>query len=267
MSSTDVFLAGADAYNNKFDAEQYLKDCYQLDQDVVGKDSKNWMVKWLTQIHKVFAKGNLKGKKLLELGAGPCIYATISASKHYDEIVTSDYVKGNREQLTKWRNNDHDCFDWNPHIQIVCDLEGNGETAEERAKTLRERIVDVAFCDALKDPMLPSRNGEKYDAIVAFGVVEEVAPDRNSWLQILACIVKYLNPGGVLLLGNSLGSTFYRRGASNNRAFACYKTDRDEVISTLEILGTTILYESMLDLPGDGYFNDRTDKMFVVAQK
>ncbi len=115
--------------------------------------------------------------------------------------------------------------------------------------------------------MLPSKDDVKYDAILVFAVISAVASDKASRLEIVTRIVNYLNPGGVLFLGETLGSTFYRRGASGGRAFFNYKTDRDEVISTLVGLGMKILHESILGMPGDGYYNDCTDRIFVVAKK
>ncbi len=57
MSTNESYLAGADAYNKEFDANQYLQDCYQLDKDADDKGNRTWMVKWLTLLHNVFSAG------------------------------------------------------------------------------------------------------------------------------------------------------------------------------------------------------------------
>ena len=68
--------------------------------------------------------GNLKGKRLIDIGCGPTIYGIISASKCFEEIVMSDIADGNRREIEKWLRNEEGCFNWRPIIQFVCELEG-----------------------------------------------------------------------------------------------------------------------------------------------
>ena len=46
--------------------------------------------------------GNYKGNRILDVGAGPVVYAVITASKYFDEVYVSDLVKANIELLQKW---------------------------------------------------------------------------------------------------------------------------------------------------------------------
>ena len=47
--------------------------------------------------------GELKGKKLLDIGTGPIVYNIITPSKWFDEIYLSDVAKTNVDFLQRWR--------------------------------------------------------------------------------------------------------------------------------------------------------------------
>lgn len=77
-----------------------------------------------TRVSRAHGSGEYKGRKLIEVGSGPTIHTVISACQHYDELVLSDFVDGNREEIKKWINNEEGCFDWKPIIEYVCELDG-----------------------------------------------------------------------------------------------------------------------------------------------
>ena len=82
------------------------------------------IVLFLCKFWLFLISGNLKGKKLIEIGSGPTIYGLISASKYFEEMVVSDFTDSNRREIEMWLRNEEGCFDWRPVIQLVCELEG-----------------------------------------------------------------------------------------------------------------------------------------------
>ena len=78
----------------------------------------------LVSVFDGWFSGKFRGQRLIEVGTGPTIHTLISACEYFEEIVVSDYVDSNREEIERWLTAKDGCFDWNAHIQFVCDLEG-----------------------------------------------------------------------------------------------------------------------------------------------
>ena len=52
--------------------------------------------------------GNLRGRKILDVGTGPVVFPIITASKWFDEVYLSDISKPCLELLEKWERGDSD---------------------------------------------------------------------------------------------------------------------------------------------------------------
>lgn len=70
--------------------------------------------------------GEIHGRTLIDVGSGPTIYQLLSACDHFEEIVATDYLAVNREELGRWVRGEPGTFDWSPFIQHVCKIEGRG---------------------------------------------------------------------------------------------------------------------------------------------
>lgn len=70
--------------------------------------------------------GEIRGRTLIDVGSGPTIYQLLSACDHFEEIVATDYLAVNREELGRWARGEPGAFDWSPFIQHVCKIEGRG---------------------------------------------------------------------------------------------------------------------------------------------
>lgn len=70
--------------------------------------------------------GEIRGRTLIDVGSGPTIYQLLSACDHFEEIVATDYLAVNREELQRWARGEPGTFDWSPFIQHVCKIEGRG---------------------------------------------------------------------------------------------------------------------------------------------
>lgn len=69
--------------------------------------------------------GVLKGGTLIDIGSGPTIYQLLPACGSYENIIATDYLEQNCQEITKWLKKEPDAFDWSSVVQYVCQLEGN----------------------------------------------------------------------------------------------------------------------------------------------
>lgn len=72
----------------------------------------------------IFSTGKLQGSKLLEIGSAASVHSVASASKYFPNIVLSDYVEDNLEELRKWLKGQSS---FKQMLDVHAELEGYGK--------------------------------------------------------------------------------------------------------------------------------------------
>ncbi|KAF1598652.1 Phenylethanolamine N-methyltransferase, partial [Eudyptes moseleyi] len=112
-----------------FDPRAYLQNNYLPPR--ADFSSEEFVVPWkLRCLAETFASGEIRGHTLIDVGSGPTIYQLLSACDHFEEIVATDYLAVNREELGRWARGEPGTFDWSPFIRHVCKIEGRGRQAD-----------------------------------------------------------------------------------------------------------------------------------------
>ncbi|NXG54482.1 PNMT methyltransferase, partial [Hemiprocne comata] len=167
-----------------FDPRAYLQNNYLPPR--ADFSSEEFVVPWkLRCLAETFATGEIHGHTLIDVGSGPTIYQLLSACDHFEEIVATDYLAVNREELGRWARGEPGTFDWSPFIQHVCKIEGRGEPWQEKERRLRSRLrrilpIDVHRPDPLGSPLRPPA-----DALLSAFCLEAVSPDRAAFTRAL----------------------------------------------------------------------------------
>ncbi|XP_067127320.1 nicotinamide N-methyltransferase-like [Centruroides vittatus] len=129
-------------------------------------------------LHRIFQNGQIKGKRLLDVGSGPSVYRIATASRFFSEIILSEYAECNRKELKKWLENDPSSLDWSKFIKMAARFEENGN-AEMGIKAIesriRQRVKDVVPCDILHQQIFAKDIG-KFDVIFSAYCLECVCP-------------------------------------------------------------------------------------------
>lgn len=252
-------------YQAKFDPKTYLGYCYQFAETSGQKDNSRFVTFVLCQLSKTFSSGKYRGKRLIEVGTGPTIHTLISACEYFEEIVVSDFVDNNRKEIQKWLKAEEGCFDWNAHIQFVCDLEGK-RTPAIVSETIRQRVKLVLKCDiCLENPFAPV-TVDAADCVVSSLCLEAACKDRGSYQRSLGAMVGLLGPRGVLVLIGDLDETFYTVG---EQKFDCVSLSQEFIKRTLTELGLSVL-EFTLQPAQDRDHNHKCDyeaSFHLIAQK
>ncbi|XP_071584373.1 phenylethanolamine N-methyltransferase [Heliangelus exortis] len=197
----------------RFEPLAYLRNNYLPPR--ADFSSEEFVVPWkLRCLAETFASGEIHGHTLIDVGSGPTIYQLLSACDHFEEIVATDYLAVNREELGRWARGEPGTFDWSPFIQHVCKIEGRGEPWQEKERRLRSRLrrilpIDVHQPDPLGTPLSPPA-----DALLSAFCLEAVSPDHAAFSRALTHVGSLLRPGGHALLLGALGESFYLAGAA-----------------------------------------------------
>ncbi|NXC40234.1 PNMT methyltransferase, partial [Penelope pileata] len=188
----------------RFDPRAYLQNNYVPPR--ADFSSEECVVPWkLRCLAETFASGEIHGRTLIDVGSGPTIYQLLSACDHFEEIVATDFLAVNREELRRWARGEPGAFDWSPFIQHVCKIEGRGL----RGRLRRILPIDVHRAEPLGAPLRPPA-----DALLSAFCLEAVSPDLAAFGRALAHVGSLLRPGGHALLLGALGESFYLAGAA-----------------------------------------------------
>ncbi|XP_053549938.1 phenylethanolamine N-methyltransferase [Bombina bombina] len=201
----------ADNYQ-KFNPRAYLQNNYVPPRaDFSCEDS---VVPWkLRCLAEACSKGEIRGRTLVDIGSGPTIYQLLSAFELFQEVVMTDYLEVNREEVKRWIDDEPGAFDWSPYIKHVCSLESKGELWQEKQNRLRKRITRVVPVDIHQPcPLGKEFTSGSVDALVSSFCLEACSPNRESFEQALKNITGLLRAGGHLLLIGALEESYYLAG-------------------------------------------------------
>ncbi|XP_061073747.1 indolethylamine N-methyltransferase-like [Conger conger] len=247
-------------YQGHFDSRAYIKNYL-----TVSGECPKVLAFLLRCLHETFASGNLKGKKLIEIGCGPTVYCLISASKYFEEMVMSDFTDCNRREVEMWLKNEEGCYDWRPVIQFVCDLEGRSRSPEEVEQRMRQAVKQVLKCDVReKNPFHPLTM-EPADCIVSSLCLESACKDQETYRRALGSIAALIKPGGALVLIGVLNETFYLVG---QHRFSCLVLSQSIIEEILRDLGFSIKQVNIQLTDGsEKEFCDAESFFHLVAHK
>lgn len=240
MDSKDQLREGSD-YHVHFDPMTYIDDYYSKIKGFMSIEST------LESLHKIYATGRVKGKCLLEIGSGPTLHMVMPAAKWFDEIILSDFAQVNRDLQTKWLNQDTDSADWTLFFKHYSKLDGNEDDWLNLENEVRSKIHNVVPCDVhLTNPLHPLKIN-MVDAICTSLCLEAACPDVSSYEKAMRNVASLLKPGGKLVLMGVLNNQLYAVG---HEQFYCLSLQMDDVISSMNIAGLTVLEQFH-----DGSFN------------
>ncbi|XP_068118340.1 phenylethanolamine N-methyltransferase isoform X1 [Hyperolius riggenbachi] len=158
-------------------------------------------------------QGEIKGKILVDIGSGPTIYQLLSAFEHFKEVIMTDYLEVNREELQKWLKNEPGKFDWSPYFEHVCKLEGKGEPWQNKEKRLRERVARVIPVDVHQPcPLGQELSNGSVDCLVSSFCLEACSPHLEAFQKALEHVVGLLKPHGHFLWIGALEESYYLAG-------------------------------------------------------
>uniref|UniRef100_A0A8C5Q2D3 Uncharacterized protein n=1 Tax=Leptobrachium leishanense TaxID=445787 RepID=A0A8C5Q2D3_9ANUR len=184
-------------YIKEFNPVDYFDTYY-----AAGKGSLDgaWTSFALKNLHALFSSGKIKGDTIIDIGTGPTIYQLLSACEVFKNIIASDLLEQNREQLKKWLRKDPDMLDWSVIVKMVCDLEGNSEKPAEKEEKLRKAIKKVLMCDVLKKNPFEPLVLPPADCLLSCLCLEAPCKDVEAYCEVVKNFNHLLKPGGDIVI-------------------------------------------------------------------
>uniref|UniRef100_A0A2R5LHD1 Putative nicotinamide n-methyltransferase n=1 Tax=Ornithodoros turicata TaxID=34597 RepID=A0A2R5LHD1_9ACAR len=239
-------------YKQNFDAKAY--------RDVSVNDFINVYHFFIRQLHDIF-ETDVRGSTILDIGCGPTVYTALVASRTFDNIVLSDFLSRNREQVEKWVKNDATALDWSPIIEYVARVEcfnNLKKGSEEIAQRTRKTISRIIPCDITTPDIVPETHRAVFDAVVSSLCLESAIPDDIACCSAIADIAKLICPGGHVVLCGLTGNLGYVLG---QKTFKCFSYPQELV--EFALTGAGFMKKGWIDAPHEALGS--RDSLFDTA--
>ena len=194
----------------KWDPKAYLTEYYS--GDVVPDELLT--IAFLVETAKKFPLP----KKILEFGCGPTIHHITPFIPYVDEVVMSDYLKSNLDELKKWLDNKEGSHNWDKHIFYILQCEGNKNPTKQdieiRKLEIRKKITKTVVGDASKsDPMGPDFR-ESYPAVISCYCADSAGDNHNTFQLFIRNIASLVQPGGLFIFSSLRKAKHYKSGSN-----------------------------------------------------
>lgn len=220
---------------------------------------------WFSCLSQFFHSGKFRGDRLLDIGSGPTVYNVAVASFYFPNIILSDFVESNCEQLRKWLRKDADSIDWFPFLSRVAEIE-KYEDVEQACKRIEEQIrksvKDVIHCNVLNEEVIDKKySQEPFDLILSSLTLETAAADFDAYCKCLGNIKRLLKKGGKLIL---MSLTQCSGWTVKGKRFHCLSLKESDIQKALELNGFCDMKWKFREQPYDG-LPYHCDKAYFVS--
>ncbi|XP_047124961.1 indolethylamine N-methyltransferase [Hydra vulgaris] len=247
-------------YNSEtFDSKDYLQRYYQT---INGHQDENYDNYFIDQLLDVINHNEINGSSLLDVGSGPCMHTAIISSKRFSNIYLSDYLRSNREELTKWLKNDQSAHDWTSFLEYISKKESS--SVEEISKRTKESVKGCIQIDVnLTNPLEPNWFNQ-FDCILTSLCLEAACPDFDSYNKAIENLSNLLKVNGCMIMMGVLGETFYRVA---DVKWGCLKLEINDIKQALIRNGHEVLFYNSQKLNNKESDTSDCNGLFIVLSK
>ncbi|KAK6186980.1 hypothetical protein SNE40_006234 [Patella caerulea] len=197
-------LRGED-YNTHFDPDIYIKTYYTDLEDTVDGGLIPFILKGM---YDVFKAGDVKGKRLLDIGTGPIPHSVIPAVPFVQDIYLTEFSTVNRKYL-------NDALfgsgkqDYSNIFKFFTNLSDKSQPWTKLSDDLKDKVRGIFPCDLLQDDIFKGSYFPLFDVITSCFCTDASLPDVETYGKVAKEISKYLKIGGHLVIAGTLDVTYY----------------------------------------------------------
>lgn len=262
ITTLDPETRAEDFDGDSFNPHAYLQEYY----DHIGSEN----LALLEFLAGAYAEFDDRSVRILEFGGGPTLYQHASAARVATEIVFTDYLQSNLDEVQAYIDRGENHFDWSEFVDKALEIElGRSPTVEEaetRLRLLQQAIAKLALGNVLEEDPVEGDN-QQYDVVQSMFVAESITSNEASWRQALVNELSKLKPGGTYITAGLLGAKSWPAGDDE---FPAFPLDRKTVVRTFKELGLDIT--SIKTIPaehvtGEGTPNQGYEGMFFIKAR
>lgn len=254
----DVLRGGRD-YQTVFNPEAYLKEYHK-------ETSENWpfIVSYMESLRKIYSLGEVKGKRIIDIGCGPTIHCVIPAAKWFEEIFLADFSQTNLDVVQKWLARDSGSFNWRTHFEFFAGKDGDKNSWQKNADTLRAKIKRLLWCDFFQpNPLHPEHLGE-FDAVTTCTTLMSGTTNVEQYTTAMKNISSLLKPGGYFIEVAGIECPFYVVG---DEKFSCVSLTKADILTACKEANIDVLQTFDEHVPVDTEFYKYFGTFVVLGKK
>ncbi|ULT99256.1 hypothetical protein L3Y34_000532 [Caenorhabditis briggsae] len=249
-------------YVQKFDPDAYLQFYFSQDAIEDGTRVSLFALPVFAQLMLQTMRPSER-ETLLDIGAGPTVYAALCFRDVIKRVHLSDFVDRNLDVLRKWVRRE-ETIDWVPTIKVIKRTEGGPvptekvcDEVEEKARGL-VKSGGIHFADVHQDVVVPELNGKQVDILVSIFTLESACRNYEEYCKCVANMMRHLRSGGRFVLGSVLEDNEYNSGRQT--IFHLLNLREQMILDALVSVGLDIPNAKKYVLDGEGV-------MFIMATK
>lgn len=153
--------------------------------------SLKYLVNFFKKTKKIF-------RQAIDVGSGPTLHQIIPLIPYVEELHLADFLPENLQKIKQWLNNDRGAHNWDTYIQYVIDLEGRGESVQERKTSMRKKITKLLPVDVYRHH--PLGLPKTYPLVTSFFCADSVTKNKTDWKRCTTNIFTLAEPHGTIVL-------------------------------------------------------------------
>ncbi|XP_068099278.1 nicotinamide N-methyltransferase-like [Hyperolius riggenbachi] len=244
------------------DSRTLLETYFSENPDMPFKDDA--LLLPIEKMHNALSNGQITGKTLIDISAGPQIHHLYSACEFFQEIIVMRTNEHCIMEIMKWQNDRTGAFSWGHMTAHVTNLEGKSDESETKEMKLKSAITHVVKFDTETESLNDLIGIPQADCIITFWLLEAISKDKDDYVRHLKKILTLLKPGGHLILLGATNTSYYTIGEHRFHVFSC---DDSFVRNALVAVGLTILQFEVAPRKSASDLSDYDGFLFITACK
>ncbi|XP_065426299.1 nicotinamide N-methyltransferase-like [Chrysemys picta bellii] len=251
-----------EALEKLFDPKEFLKMYYSFDS--TSSEKNDILMFLLRNFFKTFILDGVKGNTLIHIGAVPSIFELLSACESFKEIVITNYMDRNCQELQKWLKKEPGAFNWTPVVKYVCELEGDRNKWAEKEEKLRRTVKQVLECDVTKFNPLTFASLPPADCLLMCHCLVGICNDLSTYRAALKNVSSLLKPGGHLLMVTTMKCSHFVVG---QHKFPCLFLEKEVLEEAVKEAGYDILKFEVTPICYPDSLVEHEEISYLVASK
>nr|DBA16588.1 TPA: hypothetical protein GDO54_003967 [Pyxicephalus adspersus] len=163
---------------------------------------------------------HIQGGLLIDFSIGSLIHQLYPICDFFKDIILLRLHERCIMEINKWLDTRTGAFDWLHTSTIVTELQRRREKGEEKEAKMKKKIKHVMRSDLEEENPVHPLVVPQADCLVTVSLLDLISKDQDDFIRNLRKILRFLKPGGHLILLGVLNATYFRIGEDRYYIFS-----------------------------------------------
>ncbi|KAM5142456.1 indolethylamine N-methyltransferase-like isoform 2-T2 [Mantella aurantiaca] len=217
----------------------------------------------MEKIFKAISSAGIKDGSLTDISLGPLLHHIFLVRNFFKDISLLRFSGRCIMELRKWQDGNTGTYDWSFVSSVESGLMESSDAWDVKEKQLKKAIKQVMISDIanknLTDPVVMPQT----DVVISTWILEVTSTNDDEFMATLRKVMKFVKPGGLLLLTGTVNGTSFKVGQDNIHLF---KHDEIYVKNALTKEGFTVTDCDVLKRSTVSDLTDYQGMYFIAAR-